>query len=554
MICLTYLVAAYATQSDYGITWDEAVSDWYTGERDLRYYLTFDKKWLDYTQPIDFSMGGRHPELIHWGMPWRIMHFGHLLSSAGCYVFFVKLDLLDPAAAHHVPNHLLMAGALAAMFYFIRKRFGIAAAAVASFAMIFQPHWWAHGHFNTKDYPYACLMAFTLLSARRGILNRSAGWIAAASILLGLSGATKLNATLIPLIIALWYPFARYDRGSSTAEGGDNLQPKIYSKMFWAAIILSPIIAFIIYFLSWPYLWADPINNLMKHLDWAMRRASVSESGVQWKNLAIFVVTLPPAVLLFGLIGSISLIVGIKRNKNREAGALLLLWAYLPVLRMALPKMHNFDGVRHFIEYAIPLGAITGIGAVETFRFIASRLDRLKPVLRKTAVAAVGIAVAIPFLTWGATLIKLHPNELVYFNFLIGGAKGASEKYKTLGFAGDYWGSSYRQGVDWLNDNVEPEAIVVAPLAGHIVQATQQMWMRADIILLAAIMYGDDAILEAIKQIPPRPVYVIYITRADFYGPIIRRAEAEGSLVHAIYVDGVPILKIIKLSDLDIAP
>ena len=41
---------------------------------------------------------------------------------------------------------------------------------------------------------------------------------------------------------------------------------------------------------------------------------------------------------------------------------------------MLLPKMHNYDGVRHFIEYAVPLGLLTGIGAAKTAVWVNKKM------------------------------------------------------------------------------------------------------------------------------------------------------------------------------------
>ena len=44
---------------------------------------------------------------------------------------------------------------------------------------------------------------------------------------------------------------------------------------------------------------------------------------------------------------------------------------------------------------------------------------------------------------------QLHPYEYIYFNRLIGkGVAKASEYYET-----EYWGSSYKEGVEWLVNN-----------------------------------------------------------------------------------------------------
>jgi len=50
-------------------------------------------------------------------------------------------------------------------------------------------------------------------------------------------------------------------------------------------------------------------------------------------------------------------------------------------------------------------------------------------------------------------MVQLHPYEYVYFNRLFaGGLKAAAERYET-----EYGGSSYKQGVEWVIRNYQPE-------------------------------------------------------------------------------------------------
>ncbi len=547
-VCLIYLIPAFATAPNYGLTWDEAMNEWYIGERNLRYYLTLDKSWLDFKHPVDFSMDGRHPDLRHSGRPWRTQNFGNMLSSLGCYVFFFKLGWMNAIKAHHAPNFLLMAGVLAVMFSFMRKNFGIAATLIGVFAIAFQPRFWAHAHFNTKDFPYACIMAFTMLAAVRGILNKSAGWVVFASVLLGLAGATKPNAALIPAILALWYLFARTDISSKVKSNVNPHNEEFGRKGFLVALLAAPLVAVLVFYAAWPYLWTSPIEALRLYLQWYMGSAVKGEPGFQWATFIIFLIVQPPAVLIFGTIGSWVAVRGIIKNENRQAQAFLLFWFILPVIRVLLPRMYNYDGVRHFIEYAIPLGALTGIGAAQSFKWLISAFKRRASQPVRAALA--GIIVALPFLTWSATMIRIHPYELVYFNFLLGGAAGAERKCYNCGLATDYWGSSYRQGIEWLNANAEHDALVVVPIAGHIVRAVQRMWVRPDLRIAVTRHKSDEFLHQSLQGVRPGHIYVMYITRTRAYGELVRRVDYRGEIKHAIIVDGVPILKIVKLHNI----
>jgi len=540
--CVFYVFLAVYTAPEYGITWDQAGQDWYCAERNLRYLLTFDDLWLDFSRKVSFGMGGTHPDVFSTNLPFVTMHFGNLISSAGCCLFFVKLGWMGSVEAHHLPNFLLMAAVLAVMFAFMRANFGVAAGLVACLAMAFQPRVWAHAHFNTKDFPFACMMVFTMLAARKGIIHRRAGWTVFASVLLGLAGSTKPNAILIPVLLALWYPALRTDSSGKTAHpvGSEN-------KLFYAALAASPVIAMLAYYASWPYLWTDPVGIMRKYLSWYLALAGKGEGGFQWQTLGVFLAVQPPAVLLFAGLGGISAMAGIRRNNNREANAFLLLWLVLPVARVLLPGMLNYDGVRHFIEYSVPLGALTGIGVVKAVRWAAAGIGRVIPVRKPGAVFLAVVLAAAPFGEWGWKMAGIHPYEIAYYNFLVGGASGIEEICGHCGAASDYWGSSYRQGFRWLNQNAERGAIVIVPVAGYVAMAVKDMWMRPDLRLAVPPPRADGTLKEGLGQLPKAPTYAMYITRTRAYGEFARQIDFLGRTVYAITVDSHPIMKIVRL-------
>ena len=64
-------------------------------------------------------------------------------------------------------------------------------------------------------------------------------------------------------------------------------------------------------------------------------------------------------------------------------------------------------------------------------------------------------------------IVRVHPYEGSYFNegvrFFI------PENIENF-FEVEYWGVTYRQGINWLNENAEPNSTICAPIAGHLIQ------------------------------------------------------------------------------------
>jgi hypothetical protein len=49
-------------------------------------------------------------------------------------------------------------------------------------------------------------------------------------------------------------------------------------------------------------------------------------------------------------------------------------------------------------------------------------------------------------------MVELHPYQSVYFNRVVaGGLKTEASRFET-----DYWGNSYKEGVEWVIENYSP--------------------------------------------------------------------------------------------------
>jgi hypothetical protein len=72
--------------------------------------------------------------------------------------------------------------------------------------------------------------------------------------------------------------------------------------------------------------------------------------------------------------------------------------------------------------------------------------------------------------------IRLHPYEYIYYNAFIGGEAGAFRRFEL-----DYWGISYREAADWLNENAPPDADVWVEGPAHLLD----MYLRDDLNLFS---------------------------------------------------------------------
>jgi hypothetical protein len=166
----------------------------------------------------------------------------------------------------------------------------------------------------------------------------------------------------------------------------------------------------------------------------------------------------PPLVLAGA---AVFLAVGWRGNRRTLAlYALLVLWFFLPLLRISAPRSRYYDANRHFIEYVPALCACAGIGAAwfgaRALAFMRSS-RRMNEWARKHAELIIaGLAgAACALLVW--PVLEYRPFEATYFNSLVGGLGGAQRAslfaawppvdHRVNGTEGDYWFGSSRQGL-----------------------------------------------------------------------------------------------------------
>jgi hypothetical protein len=122
---------------------------------------------------------------------------------------------------------------------------------------------------------------------------------------------------------------------------------------------------------------------------------------------------------------------GIAANR-RAIFLLLALAAVLPLAVTILLRPAMYNGIRHFIFVLPPLAVLGGLAG-------AVLLDAAARWSRAAAIAGAAILlVGVGGST--AEMVRLHPYEYTYFNWLAGGMAHARDRFML-----DYWGLSFKQ-------------------------------------------------------------------------------------------------------------
>lgn len=525
---------------DYNVTWDEALGDFFFGQRYASYWTSFDPVYLDFA--ADPYGEGYRPDLRaspFRNRPWEHYPVGATLAAAVSNLLSRGLGVLDPFDGFHAANLLLAALLLACFLPFLRRRFGALAAALAAVLLFTAPRVFAHMMANVKDFPLMVVFTLTLIAFLAAYERGCGRGLLAAGVLWGVSLATKANALFLPVIPL---GIVGLDLLRHRLPAPWHGQQRRLACFFAAAAALGPLVMLAL----WPYLWADPIGRFGKNLAFVLLRRTSTRAESMAPVLEALALTTPLLILLLAASGVVAAL--LRARRGDRAAVMLLVWVPAVLGRYLLPSAVNYDGVRHFLELFPALAALAGLGAAGLItglvrRLAPQRTARVRPGLLAPLLAALLLLGPV------TTLLRAHPFELAYWNRLAGGLGGAQER--GLAQAGDYWGTSYRLGLAWLNQRAQAGAFLAVPVIEHAVRLVAPERLRRDITLLALTTPFSPRIAPrarlALDQLARhQPVYVMFVDRRDWRNNLMRFLLQEDRPLVRWDLDGAPVLRIYR--------
>lgn len=522
-----FVVCGAATLPEYGLTWDEGTGNLFFGERYLHYLISFDPAYLDFANK-DLQIHHRPLDLYESPFRTRPHEFpplADILSAATMEVLSYRLNWLDPIDAFHLATVLLCGVLLIVLFLFARSRLGTLTAFLGIFMLGTYPRFWGDMHFNPKDIPETVFFALTIIMFVTWFEKASWQRALGVGVLFGAALSVKANAIFIPIVLIVgvlpwqmtWQPWMKVWQHFKKYYGH-------YSLMITSGLSLHVI--------SWPYLHANPLRlqNYYRYIFSQGERQGTSHWN--WGPLVQTLTTMPEVILALLIFGTLLAIKHNPRSSESSTLRLLVVWAALPIVRTSMPGMVNFDGIRHFEEFLPAACLLAAYGGTSIVEWVTRRQTDKKWAWSTGLVLLVVLNIV-------NIATRYSPYEYLYYNSLVGGLSGANREYK-FPEATDYWGSSYRKGMQWLNANAEPNSLLYTAIADWIVRLPASLQLRKDINIIPA-----EAVSESLTT--GKTVYIMFITRVGWYNYIARGCEERLTPVHEITVDGVSILKIYRL-------
>ena len=501
IICLVMLF----TFKDYGTIWDEEVQ-FVNGEHIISWFRTLfeDRSSLEYFDLIYY--GGLFDVIANLGV--RVLPFGIYESRHLVTVGFAVLGLYVTWRIGRLVG-------------------GPATGFMATLFLVLTPVFYGHAFNNPKDIPFASLSALTLyyiLLSSRSLPAFPIKLAVKTGLALGATLGIRVGgAFLIGYLLLFW-----------TSRFLSN--PPLESTRTWLRMVLGRaavviLVAWPTMLLCWPWAQLAPFARPFEafaaaaHFRWEgemlFRGQMISSLAVPWDYLPTwFLITLPEAYLVAFALGVFLLVrILLKKDIPSRGGFLdasaLVFTVLFPLAAVVALKSVLYDAHRQFLFVLPPLAVLSA------WCFVAFLENRgIHQVIRWLADSLVGASFVLTIID----MVQLHPYQTLYFNRLFGGGlEKAATRYET-----DYWGASYREGIEALIRHYRPDGPMPVKVANCAATFQIEYWLsknpEAHRWFISVKPTDDPDILIATKR--------------------YRCMPDPGRIIHIVERQGIPILAI----------
>lgn len=440
------------------------------------------------------------------------------------HLFSEQLGWLVDPDGYHVAVLLFGTLTVFVLAVFTWQAFGEIASFAATVALVTYPLFFEHAHNNLKDIPFTALVLLALWSYWLGMRNGRWRWFILSAVATGLAlGVRILSAEVWLLLGAAYLPIVWANR-----------REKLKALRPYKPFLIHIPLALLVFLALWPWLWPDPLVRFSEHLAFGLNVSlglrvlyaeQILRSGVTlpWYYTAvIFIFTTPVIVLLGGIIGGF--MAAIRGLKQKNVAALILLMLFLvSLLRSSWPTIPQYDGTRHMMDGIVAFMGLFGLGFQESWRWVCGKLSRPLPMYVSY------LLISLLFIPIIYINVNLRPFQGIYYNALSGGTTAVFDSYPQ-----GYWGSSFRLGTNWINDNIEPSTLILSRVGGHLVK----LYLDSELESIP-----DEAIPTLSLE---QPIAIIYMTRRDKFDWIAKFSDANLQPVFELRRADVPILRIVQ--------
>ena len=416
-----------AIYKDYGISWDEKIQRG-IGEKSYNYIVHHDES-LKTFEDREYGVGF---ELIL------------TVIEKKCHI----TDIRNVFLMRHLVTHLFFLFCVFCGYILIFRLFQKQAIACIGFLLLaFHPRIYAHSFFNTKDIPFLGIFLVALLISHIAFSRNKWNWYALLGIICGYAISIRLLGILLVFLFGLLF--------------FTDIIVAVIEKKKVAATCINMFVFLICsagtVYIAWPVLWAAPVQNFVEcfktlsHCPWdgtmLFGGKMISGKALPWTYLPVwFSITTPLLWLTIGSLGIILVILAfIKRpaaflkNTNERNFLLYLFCFFLPVTIIIYLHSVVYDDWRHVYFIYPP--------------FVMLCLFAINKIYEKRGKWPAAALCLLIMLEPAYFMIRNHPHQQVYFNYLVSHDEEALRKNYDL----EYWGCAFKQGYEHIiaHDNAD---------------------------------------------------------------------------------------------------
>ena len=432
---VAFIILGCLIYRDYGIPWDESIQT-KIGILNYRFIFKGDPALLSFPQRY---YGAIFEVPLMW-MPARLSIPRHLII----FLIFVFGLIL---------------------FYFLGRR-------------IFKNSWWgllgvvmlatsprifADAFYNSKDILFlvACITAiWTLLILLDNLTQEHKWWLFVGIMLLHAGASAVFIATRVAGVMIL--PLSMILLSMKIIEAPASWKRILAFLLGYLAFSVGLTIVF------WPILWQNPYREFVNAFSMMSKYPYYNPvlyegkyylpKNLPWSYLPVWIgITTPLIVLagcaacMIGWIGSLISFFSFKQKRQVLKGSapkiaiwvMVTGWLAIPIAAITIFHSALYDGWRQmfFIFPAIVLISLRGFFVIYHWILrIPWRMNAIRIIAG--IVFLCGLIEPIWF------MVRYHPFENVYFNVFAGDSKTLRSRFEL-----DYWGLSYKQGIDFILAN-----------------------------------------------------------------------------------------------------
>jgi hypothetical protein len=432
-------VLVLVTFQDYGVTWDARFNR-ANGEYAVAYYSAL------------FTGRGVDRDAFPWGptLPGGRTLYGALFDGMGALLSHVSP--LGTYETLHLLNGLVGLLGIVASYKIGTLIVGPAGGFWAGLLLSLTPPFYGHMFNNPKDIPFAVGYTWGLYYVLRAIKSLPApSW--GLMVKLGIALGAALGVRVPAVVLLAYLGVAIVGHLLSTQRRAPSLQRLVRDVrhlLVWS--LGSTAIAYVLMLCAWPQAHADPLRHPVEVLarlqgfyfllPVLFRGTVTMATELPWYFLPFnLLIKLPEPVTLLCILG-VGVIVwrccALARGRattgmlDARLAGWLVACTLFPIVYAVVRGAILYDGVRQFLFVLPSICSIAGIGLALFLHELAHR--------RRWIQTATTLLLALYACDHLYTLVRLHPNQYVYYNHLVGGLRGAYRYYET-----DYWANSYAE-------------------------------------------------------------------------------------------------------------